>query len=335
LHDRRQFGLSTQFTPGIAEGGGIAIKSVGTAGVRLVNCVIAENEIVANHGYAYGGGIYVTASVVELVNCTILYKTTTAATNEYGGGFYQSAVSLTGTSKIQNTIFWLNDSINGPEIYRAGGPTLTISHSDITPSEVAGTVTWQSGNIDVDPEIVVPEASFGFEISYLSPCINKGDASVLPLDIFDLDSDNSTTDVLPFEINDDARQVNPAPCVDMGAHEVQVAATCEGDITGSNDLPDSEVNVQDLMFVIAQWGTPGGIADMAGGTCGDGTVNTSDLLVVLNNWGTCNESGQPPQSVEDCYDDCYAAYPTNPEKFAECMEACIQYLCEQELIECD
>jgi len=53
---------------------------------------------------------------------------------------------------------------------------------------------------------------------------------------------------------------------------------CSGDATG-----DLNVDVDDLLVVINNWGDPGG--------CGDdddnGIVNLADLLLVLSNWGAC------------------------------------------------
>jgi hypothetical protein len=48
--------------------------------------------------------------------------------------------------------------------------------------------------------------------------------------------------------------------------------------------PDGQVNVTDLLALLAQWGAPGG------GSCdinGDGTVDVTDLLALLAAWGLC------------------------------------------------
>ncbi len=58
---------------------------------------------------------------------------------------------------------------------------------------------------------------------------------------------------------------------------------CEGDLDG-----DGQVDVSDLLLVIAHWGTDGGgvcaaDADSSGG------VNVTDLLLVIAAWGSsCN-----------------------------------------------
>jgi hypothetical protein len=62
---------------------------------------------------------------------------------------------------------------------------------------------------------------------------------------------------------------------------------CVADIT-----MDGEVNVQDLVEVILQWGNAGGSADVNM----DGEVNVGDLVEVVLAWGLCE--GEGTQSVE-------------------------------------
>ena len=53
---------------------------------------------------------------------------------------------------------------------------------------------------------------------------------------------------------------------------------CHADIDGSN-----EVDVVDLLIVLARWGQTGGQGDINF----DGTVNVADLLDVISDWGEC------------------------------------------------
>jgi hypothetical protein len=55
---------------------------------------------------------------------------------------------------------------------------------------------------------------------------------------------------------------------------------CPADVTGGN----SEVNIDDLLAVINNWG--GGAGNPAD-VNGDGSVNIDDLLLVINSWGPC------------------------------------------------
>lgn len=59
---------------------------------------------------------------------------------------------------------------------------------------------------------------------------------------------------------------------------------CPGDLTGSG-----EVNVDDLLVVLNNWGScPGGEPGCNGDANDDGEVNVDDLLIILNNWGDCS-----------------------------------------------
>ena len=62
-----------------------------------------------------------------------------------------------------------------------------------------------------------------------------------------------------------------------------LAGDCSGDVTG-----DCQVNVTDLLAVLADWGPcPGCPTDING----DGDVGVNDLLVVLAEWGPCPGAG--------------------------------------------
>ena len=56
-------------------------------------------------------------------------------------------------------------------------------------------------------------------------------------------------------------------------------AVCVGDV-----IPDGNVNIADLMVVLASWGECPGCP---GDTNGDGWVDVQDLLNVMEWWGPC------------------------------------------------
>ena len=58
------------------------------------------------------------------------------------------------------------------------------------------------------------------------------------------------------------------------------ACPCPADVAGG----DGQVNLQDLLFIIANWG--GGAGNPAD-VNGDNTVNLQDLLFIIANWGAC------------------------------------------------
>ena len=62
----------------------------------------------------------------------------------------------------------------------------------------------------------------------------------------------------------------------MGAYEAPPPACLASDLDG-----DGVVGILDFLFLLSQWGTPGGDVD------GDGTTGVSDFLALLGNWGPC------------------------------------------------
>jgi len=59
---------------------------------------------------------------------------------------------------------------------------------------------------------------------------------------------------------------------------------CAADCAGP--APDGQVNVNDLLALLANWG-PGAACDIAPAPGGDGVINVSDLLALLAAWGAC------------------------------------------------
>jgi hypothetical protein len=68
---------------------------------------------------------------------------------------------------------------------------------------------------------------------------------------------------------------------------------CPWDITGPNETPDGVVDVNDLLLLLAGWGTDGPGACIADPT---DTIDVNDLLGLLAAWGDCP---QPPDPAND------------------------------------
>ncbi len=73
------------------------------------------------------------------------------------------------------------------------------------------------------------------------------------------------------------------------------ACDCIADIAPAGSGGDGQVNVSDLLAVIAAWGAcgdpsdcPADIAPASARAVGDGVVNVSDLLAVIAAWGPCS-----------------------------------------------
>ncbi|RLI51715.1 MAG: hypothetical protein DRP09_18970 [Candidatus Thorarchaeota archaeon] len=175
------------------QAGGIYLYS--TSNSTINNCIFAGNLAERN------GGIYVNNSNSSLIsNCSIVDNTSTH--NQYGsGGFYcyRSMAALT------NSILWGNIGALGDQIaleIAADPSELTVSYCDVQGGQGAVyvdtgcTLTWQTGNIDLDPNFVATgywddnstpgdEADDfwvdgDYRVQLGSPCIDAGDPNYVP-----------------------------------------------------------------------------------------------------------------------------------------------------------
>ncbi len=312
--------------------------SVGVGKGACIWCRMGtENELIVANCVAYdnqaGGGAFLRSeSATSIINCTIARNTGEAS------GDSGAALRFVGDADrtVINCIISGNTDGDG-QVESAQINTPVSGTIDVRNCDIQGLDHYAGNcNIDVDP-LFVDSGSDDFRLMYHSLVLNNGDASYVPVDTYDIDDDSVTTGEPLPDRSMAYRKVNPSACCDIGAFENQVdEATCEGDIDSAvSRIPDGVVNVVDLLAVIDAWGTPGGIVDFYPSDCGDGTVDVNELLAVINNWGTCETPASPPETLEDCWTDCYAEWPENEEKFWDCYFSCVNYLCEHELIDCD
>ena len=78
--------------------------------------------------------------------------------------------------------------------------------------------------------------------------------------------------------NGDICDINDLYSLDINENEIPDDCECLADIN-----TDGNVNVNDILTLIANWGGASDIGDVNY----DGTVNISDLLIVIGNWGPC------------------------------------------------
>jgi YVTN family beta-propeller protein len=106
-------------------------------------------------------------------------------------------------------------------------------------------------------------------------------------DVHEIDTATNTivetvnTDLYGVELVWDAvheRAIIPTPKGDDGIHIITPCPACPGDLNG-----DDDVNVLDLLDLLAAWGSTSGPADINA----DGIVNVEDLLMLLGAWGPC------------------------------------------------
>jgi predicted outer membrane repeat protein len=261
-------------TGGDNDGGAIRTN---TAGTLIANCTFSGN----NAG-GRGGAVY--ASVA-----------TTIINSTFNGNFAgMGGAAVGGSATICNSVF--GQHTGGAPLAGVGPVSYSIVPGD---SPLPAGV----GNIIADPRFVNalgPDGVAGTEDDDLrlrpdSPCIDAGDTTALPADVFDLDNDGDSAEPLPLDLHGNRRALQtpatpdtgvppdpplPPAIVDMGAIEYRRPA----DI--APEIGDGNVDVDDMIAVILGWGPcPPAPIDCRPDIDGDGEVGVSDLIAVILGWG--------------------------------------------------
>jgi hypothetical protein len=183
---------------------------------ELINCVFTDNTA------STGGGVYNADSEPKFINCVISRNSVTGE----GSGIWNWA----GNLQISNCILWNNhtstDTGFSAQIQIRGNGSARINYSCIQGWDggLGG-----SGNIGNDPMFVDP-ATGDYRLQPNSPCIGKGDKSVLSPEMTDHDGK--------------PRIVGGA--VDMGAYEFQgpagsaVKTVATAEVSGSKLSPGTK-----------------------------------------------------------------------------------------------
>jgi len=213
-----------------AQGG--ALSAMGMT--RVWNCLFIGNWISDGED---GYGAALTSRRIEIVGCTF-------AGNR---GFNQPtlrAVDLT----MRNTIVWGN---------RRGDVEIRADEAaSVEFSLVEG--GWPgAGNLDADPQFLDPDGADGdpntvgdndYRLRSVSPCVDAGDGSAVPVDRPDLDRDGNATEPLPYDLAGGPRRVEVrcavdsgaggAPNVDVGAYETADFLGGDCNANGTDDCDD-------------------------------------------------------------------------------------------------
>jgi hypothetical protein len=229
-------------------GRGGAVFVAHGASPRFINCLFNGNSSVGQAGTPGQGGTIATQGTgfATLINCTIAHG--------FAAGGPGSA--LWGKGSMSNSIIWHNEG-------QAISGTWMGQYSAIERG-------WPGvGNIDADPQFVDRFGPDGFpgtadddlRLLATSACIDAGDNTALPPDIFDLNNNGDTSEPLPIDLVGGLRRVNhpgtpntgyppwAQVIVDMGAYEFRDFPPLLGDVNF-----DGVVNVDDLLAVINAWG---------------------------------------------------------------------------------
>jgi predicted outer membrane repeat protein len=177
-----------------ASGAGIHIYGPASTETIIRNCLLTDNQSGRD-----GAGISVNwGAIVVVENCTLYNNQVTglygvSGDTGFGGGLY---CSYDASTDVNNSIFWDDNSLFGPEIYIGTDtnhePTcgnVTVTYSDIQGGQtgvyvgnigVSCPFTWGAGNINIDPQFVNASGD-DFHLSNItagqkvnSPCIDAG-----------------------------------------------------------------------------------------------------------------------------------------------------------------
>jgi len=237
-------------------GGAISCRN---AELSMWNCIITGNS-----ARIYGGGLYSYAGNVDMTNCLMTGNSASQEEITGGSAIHNLGGNLTildctiadntdGTTpadgKAITSYTWklpadTNLVVANTILYNGGDEILT-NHFDtvfVSYSDVQGGWTG-TGNISKNPQFTDPgqrsiEGQWingDYTLKSNSPCLNEGSNSLLPMDVADLDKDENLTEILPIDLNDNARIQNSI--VDMGAYERAGAS------------PEPDPNVQDGVWV--------------------------------------------------------------------------------------
>ncbi|MDG2423362.1 MAG: hypothetical protein P8M22_05230 [Phycisphaerales bacterium] len=226
-------------------------------GVRvLVGSPVIENCIFKNCRSGYGGGMHVGGSDITITNCD--FSECSASAN--GGAL----LVINGVATIEDCWFEDNQAtLMGGAIHIVNGDGHSMWNSTVINNYAidGGGISWQN---------VQTEFPFAISASVITDndALNAGGgirsvAGSQPV-VF---TDSTLCDNEPDEII--------GPFIDDGGNTLCV---CPADINGNGI-----VEVDDILVIVAQWGTSGPQGDINQ----DGIVNITDLLEALDAFGPC------------------------------------------------
>ncbi len=156
-------------------GGAIELTSVTDA--AFINCIIAGNSVGGGSADPRGGGMYTSASTVEITNCTIAYNNTDTIHEPHAGGVFANSTS---TITLLNTIIWGNTCSGGDSeicgLETEVGTALTATYNDLQGISMNPAYN----NINVDPNFASGTDPFDFHLQSPTDCLDGGTNSGAP-----------------------------------------------------------------------------------------------------------------------------------------------------------
>lgn len=246
------------------QGGAIFNQGIqdGTCNPLIVNTVISGNV-----AFFRGAGIYNSARFggncsPTITNCTIVGNA--EARVIYG----ESDEASYNHIIVQNSIIWNNSN---SAVVTSFGATQTISYSLVenVQSFVNGNLSGLNANniplfeLSISPD-EAPSIEGNYQLTSCSPLINKGNNTLLPNDIADLNNDMNIDESIPFDLNQNNR-ISLNNQVDLGAYEFQMITATEpvrlyvnAEAAGNNNGETWEnafVNFQDAIDKACSFGS--------------------------------------------------------------------------------
>ncbi len=110
---------------------------------------------------------------------------------------------------------------------------------------------------------------------YAAPnaCISTGFCEPSAQALIEYDADCNGDGIVDFG------QILDGSLEDADGNGVPDVCICHADVDESGD-----VGIDDMLFILAAWGTPNSVADLDG----DGVVAIGDILMLLESWGDCS-----------------------------------------------
>ena len=261
---------------------------------KIISCVFDNNE-----AYGFGGGMYIsntaspTVDLCKFTNNTALdgggvrnYGNSPTFTNctffnnnaDTGGGIhnYASHATYTGCILLEN-----NATSFGGGIHNQYG-----SNPDFTDCTVDGNIADTGGGIRNDANsnptfvncnIFDNSAVYGGGVQNhnsspsFNGCVIETNSGTGMLSLLKSNPSLENTTICnntPLNID--------GPYSDLGGNTVCIG--CSSDLNS-----DGNVNIEDLLQLIAAWGNAGGVEDLDE----DGIVDIADLLTLVGDWGPC------------------------------------------------
>ncbi len=227
--------LDVKFKGNRTTGFNKSVLMIWEGNASIVNCVFDDNT--NSSATSNSATIYAQASSSLTIHQSI-FTNNIDLQLVYSFTFSDGALNLSNNTTYNNTIssqvfikqdgeVHFNNNIiseNGDALRLVGtiepGSTITNNLSGAADPDLLAS----DGNIVGDP-LFMDAAAGDFNLALGSPCFNTGNPAHVPLDIFDIDDDNNTTEPIPTDLTGNNSRVISGQ-VDMGAFE-RIPDVCE------------------------------------------------------------------------------------------------------------